>query len=585
TYGMEEQLKEALRAAPISRDEGVVGKAAETKEPVQTSDLLNEPGLLVPAIRSTLVQFGYRSILAVPLLREEHIVGSLVVLNQESRSFPAKVVNLLQSFATQSVLGIQNARLFREIEEKKLQLEVVSRHKSEFLATMSHELRTPLNAVIGFSEVLLDKMFGELNAKQGEYVQDILTSGRHLLSLINDILDLAKIEAGRMELELSTFDLPALVESTLILIRERANSHGLQINLDMSPQLADVTADVRKVKQILLNLLSNAMKFTQRGGRIAVQARHQDGMVAISVSDTGIGIASEDQALIFEEFRQARGDYPRKHEGTGLGLALVKKFVELHGGQIWVESEVNKGSTFTFTLPLSTSEKSTHQTAGNSKATTSDEGSLPLVLVVEDDPASAKLLSLYLKEAGFVVEVATDGETGFEKSQMLLPALIILDILLPKVDGWELLTRLKDNPATAPIPVVIVSILDDGAKGFALGAVDYLVKPVNREYLIRVVKQFTSLAARDIRGVKILAIDDDPMVLELISAVVGPAGYTLLKARGGREGLSVAREHKPHLIVLDLIMPEMDGFEVLEELKRDSCTAAIPVVILTAKTL
>src|SRR5262249_34636252 len=334
TYGMEEQLKEALRAAPISRDEGVVGKAAETKEPVQTSDLLNEPGLLVPAIRSTLVQFGYRSILAVPLLREEHIVGSLVVLNQESRSFPAKVVNLLQSFATQSVLGIQNARLFREIEEKKLQLEVVSRHKSEFLATMSHELRTPLNAVIGFSEVLLDKMFGELNAKQGEYVQDILTSGRHLLSLINDILDLAKIEAGRMELELSTFDLPALVESTLILIRERANSHGLQINLDMSPQLADVTADVRKVKQILLNLLSNAMKFTQRGGRIAVQARHQDGMVAISVSDTGIGIASEDQALIFEEFRQARGDYPRKHEGTGLGLALVKKFVELHGGQI-----------------------------------------------------------------------------------------------------------------------------------------------------------------------------------------------------------------------------------------------------------
>ncbi|HEV8436797.1 MAG TPA: ATP-binding protein [Methylomirabilota bacterium] len=243
-------------------------------------------------------------------------------------------------------------RMNRELGRLYQQLEAASRHKSEFLANMSHELRTPLNAIIGFSEVLHERMFGELNDKQAEYVQDIVASGRHLLSLINDILDLSKIEAGRMELDLGTFSLPVALDTALTLVRERATRHGITLTLTIDERLGDVLADERKVKQILLNLLSNAVKFTPDGGRIRLAAAVADGSVEISVSDTGIGIAPEDQEAIFEEFRQVGGDYTRKREGTGLGLTLTKKFVEMHGGTIWVKSEPGQGSTFTFTFPL-----------------------------------------------------------------------------------------------------------------------------------------------------------------------------------------------------------------------------------------
>ena len=242
-------------------------------------------------------------------------------------------------------------RMSEELGRLYQQLEAASRHKSEFLANMSHELRTPLNAIIGFSEVLLERMFGELNPKQEEYLQDIMTSGRHLLSLINDILDLSKVEAGRMELEPSAFDLPAALEGCLTLVRERATRHGITLGLTVDERLGQIVADERKVRQVVLNLLSNAVKFTPEGGRVAVGAARADGSVEVSVSDTGIGIAQDEQEAIFEEFRQAGSDYTRKREGTGLGLALSRKFVELHGGRIWVKSEVGKGSTFTFTLP------------------------------------------------------------------------------------------------------------------------------------------------------------------------------------------------------------------------------------------
>jgi signal transduction histidine kinase len=250
------------------------------------------------------------------------------------------------------VLAIQNARLFREIEDKSRQIEAANRHKSEFLANMSHELRTPLNAIIGFSEVLQERLFGELNEKQAEYTDDILTSGRHLLSLINEILDLSKVEAGRMELEVATFDLPLAIDNARTFVRERATRHGINLDVNVDERLGDFVGDERKIKQILLNLLSNAVKFTPEGGRIGISARQTDGSVEISVSDTGIGIAPQDQPKIFEEFRQVGSDYAHKSEGTGLGLTLAKKFVELHGGRIWLESEVGKGSTFTFTLPI-----------------------------------------------------------------------------------------------------------------------------------------------------------------------------------------------------------------------------------------
>jgi signal transduction histidine kinase len=294
-----------------------------------------------------------RSLLAVPLVREDRLFGGLVILRRDRGAFSPEVVDTLRTLAAQSVLAIQNARLFQEIEDKSRQLEAASRHKSEFLANMSHELRTPLNAVIGFSEVLLQRMFGALNDKQDEYLKDIYASGQHLLSLINDILDLSKIEAGRMELAPAPFHLPTALENAVTLVKERAGRHGIVLQVNIDPQLGEFVGDERKVKQVLLNLLSNAVKFTPEGGRISLKAGRRDGAVAISVTDTGIGIAPEDQAAIFEEFRQVGTDDARKLEGTGLGLTLAKKFVELHDGRMWVESELGRGSSFTFTLPVS----------------------------------------------------------------------------------------------------------------------------------------------------------------------------------------------------------------------------------------
>jgi signal transduction histidine kinase len=319
---------------------------------VQIPDSTQDSSRTVSRVRPVLNRFGYRSLLTVPILREQQIMGGLTVWRRQVGEFDPDVVKLLQTFATQSALAIHNARLFREIEAKSKQLEIASQHKSEFLANMSHELRTPLNAIIGFSEVLQERLFGEMNDKQTEYVDDILSSGRHLLSLINDILDLSKVEAGRMELEVTAFHLPDAIENALLLIRERASRHGIKLDRVIDDRLGDFTGDERKIKQILVNLLTNAVKFTPEGGQVKVEGRLGDSAVIISVTDTGIGIAKEDQEAIFEEFRQAGGSYAQKREGTGLGLTLTRRFVEMHGGKIWVESQVGKGSTFTFTLPL-----------------------------------------------------------------------------------------------------------------------------------------------------------------------------------------------------------------------------------------
>jgi len=348
-HGVSEEFIEALRESRLHvGDETVIGQAAIKRSPYQIPELKNVPDYPLPFVK----QAGFRAMLALPLLREDRLIGGLVVRRKAGGEFPPQVLDLLQTFAAQSVLAIHNARLFREIEEKGREIEIANKHKSEFLANMSHELRTPLNAIIGFSEALLEKMFGEINEKQKDYLQDIHSSGQHLLSLINDILDLAKVEAGRMELNLGTFDLPAAIANALTLIRERAMRHGIGLSVEVDSRLGELNADERKLKQILLNLLSNAVKFTPEGGKIKVVARRVDDMVEIAVSDMGIGIALKDQATVFEEFKQVGSDYTRKAEGTGLGLALTRKLVELHGGTIRLESEPGKGSTFTFTLPL-----------------------------------------------------------------------------------------------------------------------------------------------------------------------------------------------------------------------------------------
>jgi GAF domain-containing protein/anti-sigma regulatory factor (Ser/Thr protein kinase) len=349
THRMSDELVAAIREARIRVGETPVGQAAAARAPVQVADLLADVAD-TPA-RRALERAGYRALLSVPLLREQEIVGALVVRRTTPGVFPPETVALVQTFANQSALAIQNARLFQELADKSTQLEEASRHKSEFLANVSHELRTPLNAIIGFTEVLLEKYFGEVNAKQEDYLKDVLTSGQHLLALINDILDLSKVEAGRMELELATFDLGPALEAGLVMVKERASRGGVALSLEVADDLGRVEADERKVKQVLFNLLTNAVKFTPAGGRVAVVARRAEGWVEVAVADTGVGIAPEDQGRVFEEFGQVRGASGQS-EGTGLGLTLCKRFVELHGGTIAVTSEVGVGSTFTVALPV-----------------------------------------------------------------------------------------------------------------------------------------------------------------------------------------------------------------------------------------
>jgi len=342
----------AIRGAfpmPVGRA-GASARAILTRRIVHIPDVREDPEYVLQGLAETA---NFRSILSVPMLRDGYPIGTITVAGPRTAPFPEKQVELLKTFADQAVIAVENTRLFNEIQDKTQQLEIANRHKSEFLANMSHELRTPLNAVIGFSEVLLERMFGDVNPKQEEYLNDILSSGKHLLSLINDILDLSKIEAGRMELEAAPFDLPGALDNALTLIRERASRHGLKLEVTVDPRLGEVKGEERKVKQVLLNLLSNAVKFTPEGGKISLAAHLKDGMAEISVADTGVGIAQEDQEAIFEEFRQVGTDYARKREGTGLGLALARRLVELHGGKLWVQSVPGQGSTFTFTLPVS----------------------------------------------------------------------------------------------------------------------------------------------------------------------------------------------------------------------------------------
>jgi signal transduction histidine kinase len=351
-YGTSEELLDALRATKVGLHDTLVGRAASTGMSLAAADISRAPP---DDHLNQLARAGWRSMLAVPLVRENRILGALVVRRHSTGEFSAQITELLETFASQSALAIHNARLFQELALKTDELEVASRHKSEFLASMSHELRTPLNAVIGFSEVLLDRLFGELNDKQEEYLEDIRGSGRHLLELLNEILDLSKVEAGLMELELGDSSIRDALEHGVAMVRERASQQGLSLDVVVDPDVDVVVADPLRLKQVILNLLTNAVKFTPTGGRVEVRARPVDGEIHVSVEDSGIGIAEDDLERIFESFQQGPRNVSGAAEGTGLGLTLSKRIVELHGGRLWVESRLGHGSTFTLAIPAPSS--------------------------------------------------------------------------------------------------------------------------------------------------------------------------------------------------------------------------------------
>jgi two-component system, NtrC family, sensor kinase len=580
THGLDEEVVAVARHAPIRRGEGVAGRMAVTLEPVQIPDIA-EAGAYTGPLRDVLLRTGTRALLSVPLLREGHLIGGLTVNKKTPGEFPPTVVDLLKTFASQSALAIQNARLFREIGDKSRQLEVADRHKSEFLANMSHELRTPLNAIIGYSEMLQEDA-ADLGAEQfTEDLKKINAAGRHLLELINAVLDLSKIEAGKMELYLESFEVGGLVRDIAAVIQPLAAKNGNRLELSCPDDIGTMRADLTKVRQALFNLLSNACKFTDQGTvALSVRRAARDGSetIVFTVTDTGIGMTPEQLAKLFEAFSQADAATTRKYGGTGLGLALSRRLCRMMGGDVTVESKSGRGSTFTIVLPAAVVEASEELIA---VAPAAAEGSPPgvgTVLVIDDEPAVRDLMQRFLSKEGFRVVTAAGGEDGLRLARQIRPDAITLDVMMPGVDGWAVLSALKADPDLAVIPVIMLTIVDDRNLGYALGAADYLTKPIDRERLLAVLKQHR-------RDQPVLVVDDDPGVRQLLRRMLEGEGYRIVEAENGRQALERLRDVSPAVILLDLMMPEMDGFELVATLRRHEAWRAIPVVVVTAKDL
>jgi signal transduction histidine kinase/DNA-binding response OmpR family regulator/CHASE3 domain sensor protein len=623
----------ASRAAPadikhtVRLDEGPVGLAARENRAVYLDGLDDGSGLRLETGLATLKP---AALLVCPVQHQGRLMGVLVLgaatrLAERDREFVGRLcaqlavaLHNLGQLEEMSLLTEQLRVRGEDIQGKNAELERANRMKSEFLANMSHELRTPLNAIIGFSEIMKDGLTGALAAEQQEYVTDIHTSGKHLLSLINDILDLSKVESGHVILELEETEPQALASSAMSVLRERAQSAHVRFNTVCPPELGRLCLDPRKAKQVIYNLVSNALKFTPEGGSVTlalervpaeqVMAVHaapdtrvfppssapSGYFLELRVTDTGIGISPDDLQQLFQAFVQIDSSLSRQYAGTGLGLTMVKRLAELHGGGLMVRSTEGVGSVFSVWLPWreprdvpagqrAIGAPSPAAVAQKPQGQPAPSEVKPLVLVVEDDPRAANLMRLQLEAHGYRVEFAGTAEEGLRLAAELHPSALVLDIVLPGMDGWDMLARLKEREDTSNIPVVIVSITDEAQRGFALGAAQVLVKPVTQNDLLAAL----SAAGLDEphTGARVLVVDDDPKAVALVSKHLQVAGYAPVGAYGGQEALDIVRHEAPALVVLDLMMPQVSGFDVVHGLRNHPDTAGIPVIVLTAKLL
>ena len=487
-----------------------------------------------------------------------------------------QVAEELQQRTTQ--MEVELYKRSQELQHANGELLATNRAKSVFLGNMSHELRTPLSAILGFSELLLDDDEDRYDAAaRRAFLDHIHAGGEHLLGLINDILDLSKVEAGQMKLRLQTVSIAKAIGDAVTTVEPLAGKKHLEVQM-RTDAAGELLADAGKVTQMLLNLLSNAIKFTPEGGMVTVEAHRTADMMEISVADTGIGISPADQGRIFQEFQQLESGTGGQILGTGLGLALTRRLAMLHGGDVRLESEVGQGSVFTLSLPLAAT------VAKQARAVTKLDDR-PLILVVEDDPVVAELVTRIVDRGGFRTEIARSGTEALAKARELRPVAITLDIRLPELDGWKVLERLKQDEATSSIPVAVISVVDNPELGLALGAVDYFLKPIHASGLLKRLSQFNFKHRAGREEVQVLVVDDEAANRELLAGVLEPAGFKVIAASGGLEGIQLARSGQPDLILLDLLMPTVSGFDVVKAIRADETTNAIPIMVLTAKEM
>ncbi|MEW6571396.1 MAG: diguanylate cyclase [Nitrospirota bacterium] len=527
-------------------------------------------------------------IFALRSLKEEQLLQK--VIEDKTKELEDLKINLEKKVSERT----------RELERINRELEYANQLKGRFIANMSHELRTPLNSIIGFSDVLLDRTFGDLTENQERYVRNIYSSGKHLLELINNVLDIAKIEAGKYEMVYETFPVDDILSDVVSIMNPLAEDKFIEIIVSIGEAVSIITADRVKLKQILYNLLSNAIKFTPEGGMVKISVTKEENLderypwavpgmefLKFSVQDTGIGISPEDQEKIFDEFEQANATFSRQYGGAGLGLALTKKLVELHGGAITVESKLGEGSTFSFAIPITSPveipEPESVEAVTLNFPWMKEEA--PLILIVEDDLPTAELLTLHLTQAGYKVAHAFDGEEALEKAGNLQPFTITLDVLLPKKDGWEVLQELKSNPKTADIPVIIHSIVDNKDLAFALGAADYLLKPLDKEALFSKLEEITIAKGKKAVPTSVLIIESEDEVTNYLKEVFEPQGFLIYTAPTGKRGVELATALRPAVIFLDFSLSDMLGFDVIKEIKETPSTKDIPVFIITERDI
>ncbi|HTO93045.1 MAG TPA: response regulator, partial [Bacteroidota bacterium] len=573
----------------------VAARVAHTRGVVVTDDCAS--GTVGPHFADVIAAAHLKSLVVLPLLVQGEVQGVLEVFSIKQPAFIGDEMDDLQMVANDLAGGMSRKRLTDALRMKNLELEGQTQKTLEasdtlkkFLATFSHELRSPLNSIIGFSDLVSTQLDGLPPQTVREFMQNINTSGRHLQQIINDILDLSKIEAGKMELHIASYPVSYFEESVMRVLAAALTERKIALEFRLPPDIEQLVVDQTRFKQILINLVSNAVKFSHPGGTVTVGFQREENDLHFTVADEGIGIAPEDLTGLFKPFRQAAPGREMNREGIGLGLAITRKLVELHGGRIWAESEVGKGTTMHFRIPLIVDAGSERlvqagmllEALERQNRSTAPGGEKPLALVIEDAPQAGDLLRMYIESAGYRVEIARNGSDAVEMAKRLRPNVITLDLLLPVKDGWEVLKELKRHPLCKHIPVIIVSIIDEKSLGFSLGAVEYFVKPVNRDELVQALDRVHILPRHAGDKASVLIIDDDRAATDLIQVMLENEGYQVLKAFQGKEGVEVATRERPDLIILDLIMPETSGFNVAYQLKQIPATRGIPIIILTS---